>query len=350
MLTRREMLRRAGLLGLATVALQACGPKTPESAGQTAPAPTSPAPASPVPPTAELSAAATIEPSPVPSPTATRVPPSPTPDQAYMAVVKGSSPEAITRAAVAALGGMGRFVKGGDDVIVKPNICIASYSYEYAATTNPEVVATVVRMCLESGAARVRVMDLPFSGTAAEAYKVSGIRAAVEGAGGHMEIMNLNRYQEYQFPSTAKNIKTWKIYPEVMNANVLINIPIAKVHDAAILTLGLKNLMGVVLNRSNIHWALHQCIADLNTLIKPSLTILDAVRVLTKHGPQGGNLDWVYQANTVVASHDIVAVDSYGAQTFFKYAPEKVSYIKFANDMGLGTMDIGNLRVKELSL
>ncbi|MGB8646990.1 MAG: DUF362 domain-containing protein [Anaerolineae bacterium] len=358
MLSRREMLRRAALLTLGAVALDACGKQADTPVAQVEPtrltaAPTAPptvtAPA--IPPTDTLATVtSTHAPAAEPAVTVTRVPPSPTPDQAYLAVVRGANPEAITRAAVDALGGMGRFVHAGDDVIVKPNICIASYGPEYGATTNPAVVAAVVKMCLEAGAARVRVIDLPFSGTAAEAYKISGIAAAVEAAGGKMEIPNMGKYVDTKFPATARNIKNWLIYQDVLKANALINLPIAKVHDASGLTLGMKNLMGIVRNRSDMHLSLHQRIADLSTVVKPVLNIVDGVRVLTQHGPQGGNLDWVLNANTVIASHDIIAADAYAAQLFFKTRPDKVGYIKLGDEMGLGKMDLTGLNVKEVSV
>jgi uncharacterized protein (DUF362 family) len=251
---------------------------------------------------------------------------------------------------VDALGGIGRFVHGGDDVIVKPNICNASYGPEYASTTNPTVVATLVSLCLEAGAARVRVMDLPFSGTAVEAYKISGIREAVERAGGQMEVMSMAKYVEMKFPGTARDLKTWKVYPDILKANVFINVPIAKTHDAASLTLGMKNLMGVVLNRASLHLSLHQRIADLSTLIKPTLNVIDGVRVLAKNGPTGGSLDYVVQANTVIASHDIVAADAYAAQLFFNKKPEQIGYIRLGAEMGLGRTDLDGLDVRQVSL
>lgn len=267
-----------------------------------------------------------------------------------MVVTHGPDPAAITRAAVDALGGIGRFVKSGDDVIIKPNICIAYYPQEYAATTNPDVVATLVSLCLSAGAAKVRVMDLPFGGTPSEAYKVSGIRAAVEQAGGQMEVMSMSKYADYKFPSTARDLKTWKVYPDILNANVLINVPIAKTHDAATLTLAMKNLMGIVLNRSSLHLSLHQRIADLSTLVKPTLNLVDGVRVLMKNGPTGGSLDYVARRDTIIASHDIVAVDAYATQTFFNKKPEQIGYVRIGADMGLGRMDLANLKIAEINV
>ncbi len=278
--------------------------------------------------------------------TATPVPP--VAGEPYLVVARGASPAAITRAAIDALGGISKFVKPGNDVILKPNICNASNTFEYATTTNPEVLAALVKMCLEAGAKRVRVMDQPFSGTAAEAYKVSGIRDAVERAGGQMEIMANAKYTQVNFPN-ARDLKAWKVYQDILKADVVINVPIAKHHGSAQVTLSMKSLMGVITNRNDIHTALDQRIADLSTVIQPTLHVIDAVRVLTKNGPTGGSLDFVMQANTLIMSHDPVAADAYATQLFFKKKPQDIGYIKIGADMGLGRYDFTNLRVKEVT-
>jgi len=269
---------------------------------------------------------------------------------AYLAVARGPSPAAITEAAIRAIGGIERFVKAGDDVIVKPNICVAYHGPEYAATTNPEVVAAVVRLCKAAGARRVRVMDYPFGGTAREAYVKSGIRPAVEAVGGEMELMSRVKYAEVEFPPESRDIRKWVVYEDALKADVIINVPIAKHHSLAILTLGGKNLMGLIDKRNLIHVNLHQRIADLVALFRPQLTIMDAVRILMAHGPSGGSLDDVKEMNTVIASHDIVAVDAYTTR-FFPFADtEKVAYIKCAAEMGLGTLDVDAVRVEEITM
>ncbi len=345
MVSRREFLRRYLLYALGGAAVASCAPReTPPTAGPTAAAELLP---SPVPTSLPLPSATTVPPTATAEPTATQPPLSATPAPAYMAVVRGEDAAKITRSAVDAIGGIGRFVKKGDDVIVKPNICSASFGPEYASTTNPVVVATLVSMCLEAGASRVRVMDLAMQGTSSQAYKISGIREAVEKAGGQMELMNTAKYGEYEFPN-AKSIKTWQVYEDVMKTNVLINVPIAKHHSAAKLSIGMKNLMGVVLKRAEIHWSLDQRIADLSTLIKPAFTLVDGTRVLLRHGPVSGNLDDVKQFNTLIASQDIVAADAYAAQQFFNQTPDQIGYIRIGAEMGLGRIDLDQLDIKEL--
>lgn len=352
MFTRRQFLSLIGALAGSSV-LAACQPppSTPLALPTSPPTfpPTLPPTLPPAPTGTIASTSAPVVQAATSSPLiATRVVP-PTPSQAYLAVARGADPAAITRAAIDALGGIQRFVKGGDDVIIKPNICNASYGPEYASTTNPLVVATLVTLCLDAGAAKVRVMDLPFSGTATEAYRVSGIREAVEHAGGQMEVMSQAKYVDVKFPTTSRDLKTWKVYPDILKANVLINLPIAKTHEAATLTLAMKNLMGIVLNRAMLHLSLHQRIADLSTVIKPTLNLIDGVRVLAKNGPTGGSLDYVVKADTIIASHDIVAVDAYATQLLFKKKPEAIGYIRLGSEMGLGRYDFSNMDIREVT-
>jgi len=277
-----------------------------------------------------------------------RQPPAPTGDQAYLAVARGSDPAAITKAAIAALGGIERFVQSGDDVIIKPNICVDYHPPEYAATTNPTVVATLVSLCRGAGARRVRVMDTPFGGTPESAYAVSGIEEAVRTAGGEMEVMSPVKFVKTPIPE-GRDITEWEVYQDVLEANVLINVPIAKHHSLAGLTLGGKNLLGVILNPSRMHFNLGQRVADLVSLVRPTLTVVDAVRILTAHGPTGGSLNDVQQTDTIIASHDIVAADAY-ATTLFGLTGASIAYVKAAAEMGLGTMELDGIKVEEINV
>jgi uncharacterized protein (DUF362 family) len=280
-------------------------------------------------------------PTPTPAPTATPVPPLPD-----LAVARGGEPEDLVRRAVAALGGMERFVHAGDDVIVKPNICVAYHSYEYAATTNPWVVGAVVKMCREAGAGRVRVMDSPFGGTPEEAYAVSGIQEQALAAGGEMELMSSIKFVSADM-SMAQDLRSCYIYEDVLNADAVISVPIAKTHSLARLTLGMKNLMGVIRDRQAIHRNMGQRLADLAARIRPALTVVDAVRILTANGPTGGNLADVKQLDTVIASPDIVAADSFAA-TLFGLQPEDLDYVRAGAAMGLGRMDLEKLVIAEV--
>jgi uncharacterized protein (DUF362 family) len=342
-LTRRELLRLMAAGGAAAV-LAACTNQTPTPRLPTrAPLPTQPPAAKPG-PTETAS-----------QPSATAVPPTSEPagqplktnGGTYLAVARGADPTAITKAAVAALGGIETFVKKGADVIIKPNICVAYHSYEYAATTNPQVVAALVALCLGAGAKRVRVMDFPFGGTCDQAYKATGIEDAVKAAGGEMHPVNYAKFVTTDIPN-GRDLKSYMIYEEALKS-VVINVPIAKHHSLARLTLGGKNMMGLIMDRDSIHGNMGQRIADLLSVIKPAFTLVDAVRILMDNGPTGGDLNDVKLTNTVIASADTVAADAY-ATTLFGLKGEDISYIGAAAKMGLGTMDLSAIKKEEINL
>lgn len=279
---------------------------------------------------------------------ATRAPSLPTGDQAYLAVARGGDPAKITQAALAALGGIERFVKSGDDVVVKPNICVDYHTFEYAATTNPAVVASLVTLCLGAGAKRVRVMDMPFGGTPESAYAISGIAEAVKAAGGEMEIMSPVKFAKTAIPQ-GKDLTSWEIYQDVLSANVLINVPIAKHHSLARLSLGIKNLFGVISTPNQMHRNLGQRAADVISRVRPTLTVVDAVRIMVTHGPTGGSLNDVKQMDTVIASHDFVAADAYAATLFDKSGAD-IAYVQAAAEMGLGTLDLDGVKLEQVNV
>jgi uncharacterized protein (DUF362 family) len=283
--------------------------------------------------------------SPAESPTEEAPTPISLPD---MAVARGGEPESLVSAAIAALGGMERFVKSGDFVVVKPNICVAYHTYEYAATTNPWVVGGLVKQCLDAGASRVLVMDYPFGGSVDQAYVKTGIQDQVLAAGGEMESFAFLKFLKTDLPEGV-DLKSCHIYEDILSADVIINVPIAKQHGLARLTLGMKNLMGVIRDRPEIHTNLGQRLADLTGRIRPALTVVDAVRILTYGGPSGGDLNAVQKLDTVIASPDIVAVDSYAA-TLFNLTPADLTYIRAGTTMGLGRSDLENLKVEEIAL
>ncbi len=278
------------------------------------------------------------------TPVASATPPTP----AYLAVATGPDPAAITRAAVAAVGGMERFVKSGADVIIKPNICVGYRAPEYAATTNPIVVATLVRLCLKAGAKRVRVMDNPIGSNPQQSYAGSGIAAAVDAAGGQMEVMTPFTFVNAPIPR-GRSIRSWPIYRDILRCDALINVPIAKTHGLAGLTLGGKNLMGAVTDRGGFHSDIGQRVADLATVVRPALNVVDAFRILTSGGPTGGELAWVKPTHTVIASPDIVAADAYAATLFGRQGSD-VSYVRAMAAMGLGRLDLQHLDIARLGV
>jgi uncharacterized protein (DUF362 family) len=163
-----------------------------------------------------------------------------------------------------------------------------------------------------------------------------------------MEVMTGFRFLDTDIPDGV-DLTACKIYDEVLNADVVINIPIAKHHSLARLTLGMKNLMGTIYNRPQMHRNLGQRLADLASRVQPTLTVVDAVRMLMRNGPTGGNLDDVKQADTVIVSQDIVAADSYAA-TLFELKAEDLAYVRAGAQMGLGRSDLDSLKIEEISV
>ena len=287
-----------------------------------------------------------------PEPTATDQPtdtPVPTPTPADLAVARNGKAEDMVRAAVKALGGMGKFVKPGDSVVVKPNICVAYHTYEYAATTNPWVVGTVVKLAVEAGAKSVKVMDFPFGGTGEQAYYKSGIQEQVQKAGGKMVVMSGVKFVKTDIPG-GKDLKSARIFDDVLRADVLINVPIAKHHGLALLTLAMKNLMGVVWDRQIYHaYGLDQSIAEFCLFKKPDLNIVDAYRVIIRNGPRGYNPDDLILSKNLLISEDIVAVDT-AACKIFGINPDKVDYLRMGHELKLGKKNLNDLNIKRLIL
>ncbi|HSC70119.1 MAG TPA: DUF362 domain-containing protein [Candidatus Methylomirabilis sp.] len=259
-----------------------------------------------------------------------------------VAVAEGKDYALITRKAIDALGGMKSFVKPGQVVVVKPNMGW-DRSAEQGANTNPVVVRTVVEECLKAGAKRVKVFDRTCNDER-RCYVNSGIEPALKG----MKNVEVKHIEDERFRKVALNgrvLKEWELYGEALSADVYINVPVAKHHGLTRLTLGLKNVMGVMGgNRGSIHKNIDAALADVNAVLKSHLTVIDATRVLTAHGPQGGDLRDVKVLNKVLASTDIVAADAY-ATTLFGLRPEEIAVTVAAARRGLGQMDLKKVRI-----
>jgi len=251
----------------------------------------------------------------------------------------------LVEKAIAGLGGMGRFVKRGDVVWVKPNIGW-DRSPEQAANTNPELVAALVRMCFAAGAKKVRVgdnsCDLP-----AKCYPASRIPEAAKREGAEVLLLDRNRVREVAIGG--ERFKRMLLFPEFLEADLLINVPIVKDHVLARATLCMKNYMGLMEKRGNFHQAIPECLVDLTRFMKPRLCVLDGVRILKAHGPKGGNLADVVVKNTVAAGVDIVALDALGAELLGR-KPGDVPSIVAGQAGGLGRIDYRTLALKELAV
>lgn len=260
-----------------------------------------------------------------------------------LAISSGKDPAKITAAAVAALGGMSVFVKKGDLVVIKPNAAWARRP-EDAATTNPQVLAALVKMCKQAGASQITVIDHLINRPAEMVLQITGIRAACEPVGA--KVVSAGRESMYRAITVpdAELLSEEQVIKDVLDADVFINVPVGKCHGDTKVSLGMKNLMGVIWSRQPWHSSasVHQCIAEFGRAVRPHLTVLDANRILLTNGPQGpGETKDVGQ---VIASTDPVAVDAYGA-TLFGLKPADVDHIRLAGEYGLGEIDLSKVKI-----
>ncbi|GAB64042.1 MAG: DUF362 domain-containing protein [Candidatus Jettenia sp.] len=250
----------------------------------------------------------------------------------------------MVRRAMNALGGMNKLVSKGNRVVIKPNIAW-NQKPEFAANTNPFVVAALVELCREAGASVVKVMDHTCSANPEPSYVNSGIATAAHQSGAEVIYLNKSRFKDFTIPD-GKILKSWYFYEEMVYANevdVLINVPIAKQHGTSRLSMGLKNVFGMIGgDRGSLHTNIHPKIADLNKFVKIDLTVLDAFRILKNHGPTGGRLDDVDNsadhARRIIIGTDPVAVDAYGT-SLFSIQPKDIGYIRESHEQRLGEID-----------
>ena len=267
------------------------------------------------------------------------------PDLPELAVAQGeaATPAALVERAIADMGGMARFVSRGDTVVVKPNIAWDRLP-EHAATTNPEIVAAVVRLCREAGARSVIVTDV--SCNEAEAcFDRSGIAAAATEAGAEVVLPHSRFFTRVDLKGAT--LGAWPVLQPFLDATKLINVPIAKHHSLTGVTLGMKNWYGLVGgNRSRLHQRIHESIVDLSAFAKPTLTVLDAYRVLMRSGPTGGSAADVEQKNTLVASIDPIALDAYAARAWWDLGLPRLRFLALGEQLGLGRVDFESLRTR----
>jgi uncharacterized protein (DUF362 family) len=264
---------------------------------------------------------------------------------AELAIAKADvKPEDLVARALGALGGMKRFVSRNDVVVVKPNIGWDRMPI-HAANTNPQVVAAVVRAAYDAGAKRVVVADGSCNDPN-RCFQRSGIWRSAYAAGAEVVLPAEHRYRTMRLRGDV--LDEWPVFTTLVDADKVINVPVAKHHNLAKFTAAMKNWYGVLGGRRNrLHQNIDTSIADLATFMRPTLTIVDATRVLLRNGPQGGNIDDTRVMNTVIASIDQVAADAY-ACTLIGQHRDNLDYLKMAHKRGIGTMYWENLRVKEV--
>lgn len=266
-------------------------------------------------------------------------------------VSHGTDAAKITRAAVDALGGIKRFVKPGQKVVIKPNMSFASKP-ERAANTSPEVVREVALMCAEAGASRIAVLDYVLNDPR-DCLTKSGILSSCKDVP-NTSVNNVHSKRLFKEVGIkgGDQLKALSIVTEVLDADVLIAVPRGKSHSSAGVSLSMKGMMGLIYERWAFHsrYDLHHSIVDMVTVLKPDLVVTDGTSILSTGGPSGPGK--VIPLNLVVASPDMVAADAQmvalGTWYGRKFKPDQVSHIRYAAERGLGSMDLEKLNVVTL--
>lgn len=266
----------------------------------------------------------------------------------YDLVVVSGEPVSATQKAIELLGGLSRFIKRGERVILKPNMSFAR-APEVGATTHPLVVATIAKACLEAGAKPVLVLDHTLQRPEL-CLERTGIQEACKPLS-KVHVLTVQErkfFKEIKIPE-GKVLKRVEVIQEILDNSALINLPTAKSHSATGVSLGIKGLMGLIWDRESFHsrYNINQALADLATVIRPRLTILDATRALTSGGPGGPGE--VKKLNLIIAGIDPVAVDSYGVSIVPWYGRSfngrQVEHLLAAYQRGLGKIDIDRLKI-----
>ena len=270
-----------------------------------------------------------------------------------MVAVMGGEPEIMLIKAMKELGGIGKYVKKGQKVVIKPNIGWDKKP-EMAANTNPELVGALIKLCKSAGAAEVLVFDHTCQDWQ-KCYTNSGIKAAVEKAGGKMVPGNdESYYREVQVPKGVQ-LKTAKIHKAILDCDVWFNVPVLKHHGGAKNSISMKNLMGIVWDRQFFHsHDLHQCIADSATIYKkPALNIVDAYRIMKSNGPQGKTEADAVTLKSLIISPDFVAADTAAMKMFAQVQPTNIADVRYkamAEKLKVGTQHLDKLNVKRIKL
>jgi len=265
-----------------------------------------------------------------------------------MAAVRGGEPDQMFDKAMAAFGGMSQFVKKGDRVLVKPNIGW-DVGPERGGNTNPKLVSRIIAHCLQAGAKEVTVFDHtcdPWRRT----YQNSGIERAVKDAGGKIVSGDSEGYYQQVAVPGGKRLHKTQVHELYLGADAVINVPVLKHHGSSQLSVGMKNLMGAVWDRGFWHRNdLHQCIADFMTVQPPTLTVVDAYRVMRQNGPRGVSDDDAALMKSLIVARDFVAADAAAAK-LFGVDPASIPHIQMAAAMGLGKMDLSGLNIDRITV
>jgi len=261
--------------------------------------------------------------------------------------VNNGEPGQLLKTALAALGGMTQFISDGDVVVVKPNMGW-DRAPEYAATTNPDLIRAIVKSCYQAGAKEVKVFDRTCNNPR-RCYKNSRIEELAKAADAEVFQIRKNKFSTIKLKN-GQELKEWAIYEDYLEADKVINVPVAKHHSLSQITLGTKNLMGVMGdNRGSLHSGFEKKLADITFQILPDLTIIDAYRILTANGPSGGNLSDVKLQKSLIASSCMVTADV-TALALFNLPVAKVGHINEMVKRSINKFDLDNLMIEEINL
>jgi uncharacterized protein (DUF362 family) len=258
----------------------------------------------------------------------------------------GYSVQELTKKVFDAAGGMGKFVSKGDVVVIKPNISWAR-TPNLAAGTNPEVLEAVITLAFDAGAKKVRIADNTIH-NAERCFALTGAGMVAKKTGADLIHPRSSLMRDMKMHG--RRLDVWPVFVPLVEADTVINLPVAKVHGLCELTLGMKNWIGGVGGRRNaLHQDIHQTIVDLARFFKPTVTLIDAIRIMVKNGPSGGSEADVAVMNRLILSNDPVAGDVRAAG-LFNMAPASVGYMVLAEKQGLGTSDLSTLTRKKVTL
>ncbi len=258
----------------------------------------------------------------------------------------GKSPVKNARAVLEELGGIENFISPGERVVIKPNIGW-DRTPEQAANTNPELIGELTELCLKAKASEVVVTDVPCN-DARRTFVRSGISEAVKEAGGTVRLPEEKLFREYNLGGSL--LHNWPILETFVRADRIINVPILKHHSLTKTTIGMKNWYGILGGRRNrLHQRIEESIADLAGFIKPTLTIVDATRVLMSNGPSGGSTDDVKRFNTLFAGTDQVALDAFAAERIMNLSPSSLNFLTLSAERDIGELNYKKLNIKEIT-
>jgi len=267
--------------------------------------------------------------------------------QPELSIINGGDIASRVRTAVDALGGIARFVNSGDIVVLKPNMSFANPP-EWGTTTHPDVIRAIVELCSEAGAGRIVVTDFPMR-RAAACLERSGM-TALAAEMPEMTFVELGEERQFETVKTpeAVEFKEIAVARILLRADVFINIPTAKTHGGTTVSFGIKNLMGLIHDRKAFHgqYDLSSAVADLATILRPQLTIMDATHALLDRGPQGPGT--VEDLECILAGTDPLTLDvatlALAQWNGRVVKPGDVRHFALAAERGVGSMAIDEER------